>query len=342
MEPIWTPSPTPISTPEPTPEPTTEPTPEPFYSKTTGLSFVEEPEYHPITVMIENSAEARPQTGLMQADIIYEAPAEGGITRFLCLFNDTLPIEVGPVRSTRIYFLRIQREWDSVMVHYGGPSDVGRPSYVYGEETDNIKVRVDGIKGRWSAYFWRSTERSAPHNVYSDLTLINEELYDYTPEYRGQFRFDVDVDLTGGESFTEVSLTFQSGDLKHTQFVYDEETGRLMRFVGGEPFMVRTVTLDNVGEKQTATEQYSCQNLIVMSTSVYIIQEDSSGRRMVEMVGSGACDYFIGGRHFTGTWRRDSLDDATQYLLSDGTPLTLLPGNTWVAVHPTSGTITIG
>ena len=331
---------------EPTDAPSTQapltPTPTPvlFYSNTTGLGYEGQPQYHPVTVMIENSAEARPQTGLMQADIVYEMPVEGGITRFLCLFNDTLPVEVGPVRSARIYFLHTQKEWDSAMVHYGGPSDEGFPSYIYGEEMEYIKLRVDGIKGKWDSYFWRSEDRKAPHNVYTDLTKI-AELYDYTPEFRNQLRFDANLDTSAGMDYSMISLSFQTNEKTHTQFKYDPATNRLLRYVSQKEFMTNTVTLDANGQKQTITEQVSCQNLIIQHTKVYVIQGDKSGRRMAEMTGSGECEFFIGGKFFTGTWKRDSLNSATEYRLSDGSLLTLLPGNTWIAIQPTNGTVTI-
>ena len=95
-----------------------EPDPEPVYiSPTTGREFSKQREFYPILVMIENSRDARPQTGLMQADVVYEAPVESTITRFACLFNDTLPTLAGPVRSARMYYLGIQQEWDSIFMH---------------------------------------------------------------------------------------------------------------------------------------------------------------------------------------------------------------------------------
>ena len=75
------------------------------------------------------------------------------------------------------------------------------------------------------------------------------------------------------------------------------------------------------------------QNLIVQYAETYVRNNDG-GRRMVEMVGEGKCEFFIGGKHISGSWERKSLDDSTQYFDESGLPIILKPGNTWIAVHP--------
>ena len=101
------PSPTVAASEEPSSDPTV------YYSPTTGTAYDAPPEYKPMSVMIENQSQARPQTGLQQADIIYEAMAEGDITRFMCIFNDQKPSVAGPIRSARLYYINVQKEWDS-------------------------------------------------------------------------------------------------------------------------------------------------------------------------------------------------------------------------------------
>ena len=154
----------------------TEPEPEPepivYRSLTSGRTYAEQPDFYPIMVMIENSRDARPQTGLMQADVIYEAPVESTITRFACLFNDTLPVVAGPVRSVRMYYLGIQQEWDCIFMHYGGPDLSGSEATVYGSKYDYVRVRLNGIWGKYDDYFWRSSDRKAPHNVYTSRNSI--------------------------------------------------------------------------------------------------------------------------------------------------------------------------
>lgn len=331
----------------PSPAPTTDATGEPtpdlsVYSPTTGLALKEGAVYKPIAVMIENAPAARPQTGLQQADIIYETCVESSATRMMCIFNDEYPVVAGPMRSVRIYFINIQREWDSPLVHFGGPSNEEKPvSYVYGKNAEHIKVRVDGVKGKWEKYFWRSSDRKAPHNAYTNVQRIYDELYNYEPQYNGPFAFSANVSYDSGAAFSKVGLSFQTDNPEHTEFKYDADSEKLMRYVNGKEFMVRTVTKDSTGKEHTETSQFHATNLIVQYAKEYIIPNDYSGRRMVEVVGSGKCDYFVAGRHITGTWERKSLDEPTRYYLSNGSPLVLRPGNTWVAIQPDDGKVAI-
>ncbi len=314
----------------PSPEPSKEPVV--YYSPTTGMAFEQRPDYLPIAVMVENQADARPQTGLQQADIIYEAMAEGDITRFMCIYNDNKPTVVGPIRSARLYYINMQKEWDAPLVHYGGPDDSRSPSYIYGDSTDYIKVRVDGVKGAYSDYFWRDKSRSAPHNVYTDLVKIQEELYDYTPNPRTQFSFDEDPGY-GGQTVDTISLPYVTDTEGFVTFEYDSVTDKFYRYEKGKAFEVRTVTEDADGEQTTVTQPLTVQNLIVQYAETYVRRNDG-GRRMVEMVGQGDCEFFIGGKHISGYWERESLDDSTQYYAGNGLPIILKPGNTWIAVHP--------
>lgn len=315
----------------PSQEPSSEPTV--YYSPTTGMPYDQPPEYKPIAIMVENQAQARPQTALQQADIIYEAMAEGDITRFMCIFNDNKPTVVGPVRSARLYFINMQKEWDAVFMHYGGPDDPKSPSYIYGQSTKYIKVRVDGMQGKYDKYCWRDKSRSAPHNVYANLVKVQEDLYDYTPNNRTQFSFSETPGYTG-DTVDTVSLPYVTDTKNFVTFQYDSAKDKFFRFEKGKAFEVRTVTEDAEGEKSTTTEPLTVQNLVVQYAETYVRKNDGGGRRMVEMVGKGKCDFFIGGKHVSGYWERKSLDDSTLYFSDNGLPIILKPGNTWIAVHP--------
>ena len=305
-------------------------------SATTGLPT--EKAYKPFCVMVENSPAARPQTGLQEADIIYEAMAEGGITRFICIFNDKLPVKVGPIRSTRLYYINIQREWDGPLVHYGGPGDAGAAT-VYGSDFNDIKLRLDGLKGGYGKYFWRDSERSAPNNVYTNLCKFMD-LYDYTPNARTQFVFNASKAYEA-KTVSRVGIPFLSGKPTHTEFVYDAATDKFTRYLSGKTFDVRTVFEDASGKQTTEVAPLTVQNLIVQYANTHNFPNDPKGRRMVDVVGSGKCEFFIGGKHISGNWSRESLTSSTIYTAEDGTPIELKPGNTWIALQPTSGEITV-
>ena len=120
---------------------------------------------HPIAVMIDDLSPARPQSGLQSASIVWHAPAEGGIPRYMAIFADTLPEEVGPVRSARLYFVQWASEWKAVYVHAGGSPQALRTLATKGH--GQLVYNADEF--RYSSYFRRSRDRFAPHNLYSSL-----------------------------------------------------------------------------------------------------------------------------------------------------------------------------
>jgi len=329
------------ATPKPTPASTPEPTPTVDISKlsiTTGLETGGG--YQPFVVMIENSAAARPQTGLQQADVVYETMAESSITRFMAVFNDELPVVVGPVRSARIYYINLQREWDPVFIHYGGPSSSKKPSYIYGPESDNIKVRINGVKGNSNDYFWRDKSRKAPHNAYTDLQKILKEKVDYIAEKQTHFLFDASV-VPVGQAVSSVQLPYYSKNSKFVEYRYDKEKDKFIRYMDEEPFLSTSVTVNAAGEQDSVTAPVEVQNLIVQYTDIYEFKNDTKGRRNVVVYGEGKAEFFVGGVHQTGTWKRPEGTDLTKFYLEDGSELVIKPGNTWIHIHPDSKEIVV-
>ncbi len=288
-------------TPTQTIKPTLKPTPS-ILSKTTGLPIPNEREYKPVAVMIENSPACRPQTGLQAADVVYEAPVEG-CTRFMCIYNDNLPEKVGPVRSARIYFIKAQQEWDSAYVHFGGASS-GQAN-VYGSSSSHINTRIDFIKGNYNSYYWRSREKSSPHNVFTNVekcqSLMKEESTGRT------LTFDQDK-VYEGKSITEVTLPFYSGEVTYK---YDSKKDKLIRYMNGKEFI------------DAATDSaVEVQNLVVQYHKFYHGNE-LYGRWLCDQLGSGKADFFIGGVHIEGTWSRKSYDSPTIYKDSEGNEIVL-------------------
>ncbi len=306
-----------------------------FRSLTSGRTFSEQPAFYPIMVIIENSGDARPQTGLMQADIIYEAPVEATITRFACLFNDTLPTVVGPVRSARMYYLGIQQEWDCIFMHYGGPDLSGSEATVYGSKYDYIRVRLNGIQGKYDDYFWRSSDRSAPHNVYTDLTYVKAQYPDYLSQRSEHWIFS-DTPSSSTLLANKIHIPFVSSKEPNVEFVYDSATKTYLRYENGDPFY--TYTVDASGN--TSTEQVAVKNLIVQYISMRTL-DDADHHRIINMVGSGDCEIFIEGKQISGSWARNTASDITHYYDASGEEILFAAGNTWVALQPDTKTITV-
>lgn len=347
-------------TPEPTatPVPTPTPTPEPQNrSQTSGKIIPEGTPSKPFIMSIDNANGAKPQTSLMEADIVYEFLVEQTITRFQAVFNDTYPLYAGPLRSTRYYFIDLAQEWDCMYLHEGYvvlDSPYRRiPSklislYLPGGDFNGYSASFNRKKGAYddfeanNGYKFRAPEtgRGDVHALYYRVAaLVNRYYGDYESKICERFSFLEDVSYSNGESFTTVSLPFSnSDDPQWIQFTYDPATNRLLRSESGEPFMTRTLTENG---DNYITEQMNVQNLIVQYCEYGKVPNDNKHRRTCEMIGSGACDYFINGVHVTGTWSRPTAEDYTTYMLDDGSIVILEPGNTWIAVHPSDTPATI-
>ena len=171
--PTVTPTPVPTQTPVPTPSPTPtpEPTPTPVPAPLTGrLVSPAVAQRHPVAVMIDDHHDARPQSGFNDAAIVWQAPAEGGIPRYMLIFQDRIPPSVGPVRSARQYYIAWAAEWKAVYAHVGGSPQAMQTL----RETGRGQLVYNADEFRWGGiYFHRTRDRFAPHNVYTS----GKELY---------------------------------------------------------------------------------------------------------------------------------------------------------------------
>lgn len=342
--PAETPAPTLIPTEEPTPSPTPSPTPTPVpvvRSYTSGIKAEDQStpaKYLPVIVSVENSIGARPQVGLNAADIIYEFAVETAITRFQLVFNDNPPLFAGPVRSSRIYLMRFQQEWQAIYAHegYGGPRYDG--SWIAMHATRSNKY----VKKS----FWRTKEKGkkSEHTMMVNTQALADIMYggnDYRPTPApDRFHWLEGIKYNEGKDFSKVTLNFfyrtNNEDEKIT-FIYDPATNLLSRKQDGYTFGTRMPSTASGTTPKTMNfikEDLSVQNLIVQYCDYSMIEGDRKGRRDCELTGTGKCDYFINGQHVTGTWSRPSYEETTTYLLDNGDVVMLEPGRTWVAVHP--------
>ena len=301
------PEPTPASTPASTPEPAA-------LSKTTGLPY--EGDYKPVMIVIENSPAARPQLGLQTADIVYEVPVEGSITRFVCVFSDNVPEEVMPVRSARMPFLYIQHEWDAIFMHFGGSKGDSDTNVYNSDLYDDINIVLDGL-GKGHDYYYRTSDKSAPHNVKGKVQEA-QKLYDYEPKPLA-WLFDSEVTYAG-DTANEISLSMCSGKDDFVSYVYSPEADVYLRSMQGKPFL-----------SAETGEQVSVKNVIVQYSTY---KSASQGRKLWKLVGEGNADFYIGGKLVNGRWERSSEDEPTMFFDGNGKQIVLRPGNTWVHISP--------
>lgn len=271
----------------------------------------------PLAVMIENEYNARPQSGLSRAGVVYEVLAEGGITRFLALFLGETLDEIGPVRSARPYFLDYAMEYDSIYVHYGASPQ----GYI-----DLKQLQIDAIDGIYDDItFWRDKSRKAPHNAYTSVENILKT--------SGKRRFRKDTELTfwkfnSEESFTgDVELEnfeldyFSNYTVKYT---YNHDKKVYERFINGKPHTDR-----NTGES------IFVKNIIITFASTRVL--DDVGRLSIKTTDSGNGYYISNGYCSNIKWRKDARNQRTNYTFQDGSNLVINPGNTWIQVLPQWG-----
>lgn len=327
--PVATPEPTPTPTPEPTPTPTPEPR-----SVTTGRWYadgVPNPTYQPVMISIENAPGARPQIGLNAADIIYEAPVEYSITRFHLIFNDEYPLFAGPVRSSRVYWMRLQQEWNTMYIHRG----YGGLPY----SRDWVGIHVEPYLTGTGDMLWRMRGRKSVHSLMANIPELVDAFYpgNIAVPFK-RFQFADRPDTTQGKPFEKVALNFFYRNQKEKNwvtFAYDPETNALSRYQDGKLFYTRMPA----GGRSPGTariarkEPFVCQNLIVQYVTFTEVG-DEKDHRDARLNGQGKCDYFINGMHLTGYWSRLSYSDKTVYYLDNNEIVTLAPGRTWICLHP--------
>lgn len=292
------------------PKPPAEPA---FRSKFDG-SGLDKETYKAVAVMIGNTSEARPQSGLSQADVVYEIMMEGmSITRLMAIFGSEYPEKVGPIRSIRIPFVQKLDEWDVAVAHYGG-AETGKGDALSLLETIDVPMRFDGVKGINTAYFWRDSARKAPHNAYMNLSKAIQKVPVMT--IRKHFTFNPEAKLSGDEVST-LKIRFASSNI--VRYDYDPEGQRYLRSVNDEQ------QFDALND-----EPLTATNLILQTVPYRIVEK--VGYVLPDFTGSGKADYYIGGQHVEGTWEKPKSTDVTVYYDANHQEIELLPGSTWIEV----------
>jgi hypothetical protein len=332
-EPTGTSAPIPTPEPSPTPEPTPTPKPTPTLvaAPLTGMPVTEAVAKRPvIAVMIDDQALARPQSGLSQASIVWQAPAEGGIPRYMALFQDTDPKSVGPVRSSRLYFIAWASEWRAVYAHVGGSpqalallrSSQGKGKVVY----DADEMRYGG------KYLYRIKARHAPHNVYSDAKTIRAlaKVVGAKPKnYTAAWQFAPDAPLAARPQGSKLVIPYLANKVS---YAYDRATNTWLRSVTGEAKQVDAGTKARIAPK----------NVVVMFMSFAPLNDGSKKHRLeAKFTGKGVAWIATNGKAVKGTWRKASMTAPTKFYLPDGTEAILTAGQTFVQVVPLGTRITI-
>ncbi|MBR5543055.1 MAG: DUF3048 domain-containing protein [Oscillospiraceae bacterium] len=315
------------------PEIVEEPEPE-FFSALTGLPVESEEDANrrPTAIMINNIKKALPQYGISNASIIFEALAEGGITRLLAVFDDLSDIpQIGTIRSARPYYLDFAQSVDAIYIHIGGSPEA------YSQIKSRGMASFDLIEGKNNAMYWRDKGRiqssGYEHSVFTSGERLLEKFEaegtrtTRSSKYGDVFNFSADA-LYDGSDATKISAKFSS--YKTGTYTYDEAIG-----------------LYRIGQYGTSHidaetgNQLAFKNVFVLRMNSYVIKGDTAGRLRFDTVGEGSGKYFVNGTQTDFTWKRSDTSAPFKFYEADGTELPVLPGDSYVAIVPPDAEVII-
>lgn len=266
-------------------------------------------EVFPVAVVIDNDVLARPQNGLSKASLVYEAPVEGGMTRYLAIFPADADLSaVGPVRSARPYFVAWASGLKALFVHCGGSPDA--LAQVKQAPIYDLNEFYNGN------YFWRdnSSSRRAPHNV-----LISGDNWRSYLSKRGLNSASADTWLfkeEGEHALTAPDLNLYFSANFHALWRYNADSNDYKRFFNGT-------------ESRDEGNQITAKNIIIQYVNSQIL--DNAGRLALEIAGEGKADICLDGTCQFGVWRQKA-DSRTRYYYENGDEIKLNPGVTWIEV----------
>jgi hypothetical protein len=274
------------------------------------------PQRPALAIKVENLPESRPQTGLDDADIVYEEPVEAGITRFIVVYQCREAARVEPVRSARLEDPDVLKQFGHPLFGYAG----GVPKVV-------AKVAKYGIHDvnfiKAASEYSRDPSRPAPHNLYTSTSL----LWKLAPknEKAPAPIFTYSKDKPTGPSASVVHLLFSG--YSDVYWRWDAKRKVYLRFHGTVPHML------------SDGKQVEAKNVVVQVVRVTLSQiTDVNGVHSpyAHLIGSGKAYVFRNGRVVTGTWSRHSLGELTTFTDANGKEISLQPGNTWVELYPST------
>lgn len=288
----------------------------------------------PLAVMVENHVDARPPIGLSRADIVYEAVAEGGITRFLAMYMCQDSGDIAPVRSARTYFLDWVLEYDASYAHVGGANTPG-PADALGQ------IRDYGIKdmdqfGLGFPTFWRGTDKLAPHNVHSTTKKLweaaeergfgqeDEKGVKWSENFQEwKFKDDASLEARADQKPIVVPFWSQSPDYSVT-WQYDKAANVYRRFHG-----------DSAQIDPNTNEHLSAKVVIVQ----FQTERDANdgypdGHLLYGTTGSGQALIFQDGQATEGKWAKVDRTSRTKFTDAKGKEVELTRGQIWIETIP--------
>lgn len=293
----------------------------------------------PLAIMVNNHVDARQiQTGLPEADVIFEAVAEGGITRFLTIYHAQDSDKVGPVRSVRVYYLDWASEFHPWVAHWGGASTEGSPANAYDYMAKNAIANLDAM---WlgecpTCPYWRdvSSKVASEHTGFTSTQNLYNESAKRWPDWAEKVPFDrwlFKEEAKEEDRPSSGSFTFNFWNLPEYEvtWTYEPAENIYLRSQGGQP------------HKDAATgKQLTAKNVIVQFTAERSAN-DGTVHLLYQTIGSGKAKVFLDGKVIDATWRKTDRELRTRYFdVATGEEIKFNRGQIWVEIVPTGNEIT--
>ena len=299
----------------------------------TGLPISDEASsalQRPLAVIIDNIAEATPQSGLDKADIVIEALVEGGITRLLAIYQSRGADVIEPVRSTRTPFLYWVMEYEAIHVHAGVSAEPG-PANAEQQIREWRIANLDlDVEGPWieEKPYDRNPDREAPHNVVTSTQRLRREAgarkYDYEARIPPwQFQSNASSPVSGAPA---ASFTVSFGTLSRfvASWEWDPGGGAYVRSQFGAPQFD-----GNSGAR------LAFPNVVVQYSEANVVS--ARGHVLIDVIGEGRAQVFMAGEVVEARWRKVDSASRTRFYGLDGEELFFVPGPTWIEVVDNSG-----
>ena len=272
-----------------------------------------------LAVKIDNIVDARPQTGLQSADLIYVIPVEGGLTRYMAVYSSHVPPAVGPVRSAR------QSDLDLL-------GQFGRPAFAWSGATPHLvpfieRASVVDLYALKVGGYYRGANRIAPYNLYANTRQLLAEAPDASKARDIGFRFGAEPaggkGPVGGKSIASYSVKYPAATYA---FRWSTTDKRWLTWIDGAPAMA------------TEGGQLGGSTVIIQYTQISTSRFEEYGGRppYAKSTGSGRAVILRDGREYTVRWSRPTLNGGTAYTLPNGQRMLFAPGQTWVVLAPDS------
>lgn len=281
----------------------------------------------PIAVMIDNVGNARPQAGLNDAYIVYEIIVEGKQTRLMALYKDVYLDKIGPVRSSRHYFLDYALENDAIYVHFGWSPQA---------KSDISSLSVENINGmsESSKSFWRVSDKSSPHNVVTStnkiLEIAERKGYNTTSDKESVLNYVTkEVKLEEGNTANNITIPYSSS--YKVTYKYDDETKRYTR-----------------GYNKTTQKDWDTKELITTKNIIITFAKNSTlndgtdkDRQNLSNVGTLDGYYITNGKAIKIKCYKSSRTAQTVYKDLNGNEIEVNDGNTFIQIVPIDSKVVI-